>query len=621
VLLTLALPGVWLLGWQLAGGLAVGPNLRHLLAPAAALAALVVAVGALGRASGSFRFALCAGTLALAAMGAAWRWRDKGGGAGEAAPSDDGAASGRRLVLTGAIAALPVAYLTLAADFFDDFNPTGHRSLVAQFQNDVFPPRHQVFPEYPFRYHYGFNLVAAALTAFFRLPVPWAIDLLVIGGFLWSWCLAWRLGERLAGPRAGAWTALAALLGGGAFFWLIGYADWAKDGAVGRVVGGNRLNFPVVMYFFQKPFAIGFPLALALMRAAAAPAEPRRWWRRTWLLAVVLAALYLVQEALFVTVGLSLAAQELIAQRKPRALAPFALALALAVPLGGVLFAAMPAGDGLPLRLRFWPAQGDPGGVLAWYLLTTGLLVPLGIAGLFRMTALRTFFALLMAGSFAAPLVFEDPFSWDIVKLATIGQLAAGLAAGPALAQMAAARSGPRLAVLALTVALIVASPLGYLGYWIREVVRPTPEIGLRLRLQRQLPHNEHWTSLLGWLRRNAALDGTVHAANPRLAQMVLLAGLGGSGPSRWQDRQFGIPRERIARRQAHLQALPPEAARWRSEGVRWVLVGPGDRFDPTVARWVSQGEALPVTSAGPWRLYRLHAPPAAGPPPARARP
>src|SRR6185436_3513841 len=98
--------------------------------------------------------------------------------------------------------------------------------------------------------------VAAALTALPRLSVPWAIDVLVIAVFLWSWCLAWALGERLARSGSGGWTDLAALYGGGAFFWLIWRAGWAAEGAVGIVIGGNRINFPVIMYFFQKPFAL-----------------------------------------------------------------------------------------------------------------------------------------------------------------------------------------------------------------------------------------------------------------------------------------------------------------------------------------------------------------------------
>jgi len=610
--LILALPGVWLLGWRLTDWLGPEARTRHLLAPAAAMAAFVSAVAIAGRARGSFIVGLVVGTLAVSLAGTAWtavrRRRapacvDTPPASGEHPPSGP-RSSARQMLWTGLLALLPVAFLTLKGDFFDDFNAIGHRSLIAQFQNDVFPPVHQIFPEYPFRYHYGFNVVAAALTALPRLSVPWAIDVLVMAGFLWSWCLAWALGERLTRSQSGGWTALASLYGGGSFFWLIWHSGWAADGAIGIVIGGNRINFPVIMYYFQKPFALGFVLALAIMLAAShRPATPRTG--RTLLLAVLLAGLYLMQEALFVTVGLSLTAQELLSERRPRALVPLLLSLPLAALMGGMLFAPMPAGGGGLLRFRFWPAR-DPGGVAAWYALTAGLLIPLGLAGLLVMPRLRTLFFLLMAGSFGAPLFFYNPHSWDIVKLATVGQLAAGVAAGSALAWLAA-KVGPwPRAALALAVILLVASPLGYLAFWIREMVWPTPAIGQLLAAQRDLPHVDDWETLLGWLRARVPFEGNVYAMNPRLSQMVMLAGLNGAGPARWVDLQFGVPQSRIDRRNALLKELPPDSRRWAKEGVTWFVVGPGEPMGITVRKWESAGQARRVYVAGPWTIYRL---------------
>ena len=603
MLLTPALAGVWLLGRRLTETLDGWPEGRALVAPAAACASFIVAVGIVGRLTGSFVIGLCVGTLALAAAGVAWTVRSARGGPGPDRPASP---SRRAMLLSGLVAAIPVAFLTLCADFWDDFNAIGHRSLIAQFQNGVFPPRHQVFPEYPFRYHYGFNLVAAALTGLLRVSVAGAIDLLVIVGFVWAWCLAWRLGERLTRSGRGHWTALATLYGGGAFFWFILHADWASQGAVGVQIGGNRINFPLVMYFFQKPFALGVPLALAVLLVASVAPEEGRWRRRSLLLGVLLGALYLVQEALFVTVGLSLAAHDLLAERRARALVAPALGIVLAIALGGVLFAAMPGEHGSLLRLRLWPAQHAPGGVLTWYLLTTGLLLPLGVLGLLVMPALRTLLALLMAGSFAAPLFFEDPHSWDIVKLATVGQMAAGLAGGSALAWLAEKKSTWRSSALAASVLLLVASPLGYLGYWIREVVRPTPEIGRPLAMQRDLPKSAEWDALIGWLRRRAPADGAVYTSNPRLVQQVLLAGLHSAGPPRWNDLQFGIPQLRITRREALLKEVPSEARRWMDEGVFWVIVRADEPLAPVVQRWEADGRARRVRAAGPWLLYRL---------------
>jgi len=605
IALVLALPGVYLLGRRLTDWLDGEGDVRGPVAPVAAVATWLQAVATTGRITGSFVAGLSIGTIVVALAGVAWTvWRRRRG-----APPEPAVAGPRRpsrlMWVSGVLVTLPIAYMTLAADFFDDYNLIGHRSLIAQLQNGSYPPRHQVFPDYPFRYHFGFNITGAALTGLLRLPVGAAIDLIVVVGFLGSWCLAWRLGERLTGTRTGAWTAFAGLLGGGAFFWLLWYSDWAQHGTVGIVTGGNRINFPVVMYFFQKPFALGFPLALGLVLAASVPATGARWRPRAVLLALLLAPLSLAEVVLFVTMGPALLAQELWTERKMRAcLAPVA-ALLLAVPLGGVLFTPMPADTVSLIALRFWPAADPPLGVLQWYFLTTGLLVPLGLLGVRVMPRLRVFFLLMILGSFGVPLFFHDPSSWDIVKFSTVGQLAAGLAAGSALAWLAATAGRWRVPVLAALSVLLAASTVGYLGHWIREIVRPTPEIGQLLVAQRRPYEDQNWSSLVGWLRRARPRDGAIHCTNPLLLRHLLFAGLYTARPSDI-NVQYGVPAGRVARRQAVLEALPPDPQRWRQEGILWFVTGPGEPLDKVAAGWVATGQARRIATAGPWGLVRL---------------
>jgi len=608
-LLVAALPGVYLLGRRLTDWLELERDVRRLLAPTAALSAWLVAVAIAGRFTGSFVAGLSIGTLCVALIGMAWTARGRGGHSpGEDRPQGSTPGSSKSMWLSGLLVTLPVAFLTLQSDFFDDYNLIGHRGVVAQFQNGIYPPRDQVYPEYLFRYHYGFNVVAAALTGLFRLSVGAAIDAVVILGFFGSWCLAWRLGERLTPSRSGIWTALGGLASGGAFFWFLGHSDWAQQGAVGIVVGGNRINFPVVMYFFQKPFALGFPLALAVMLAASVPAAEGQGRRRGLLLALLLAPLSLAEVVLFVTIAPSLAAQELAAQRRLSALLPSALALLLAVPLGGVLFTPMPEGHTALVRARSWLGEQAPTEVLLWYFLTTGLILPLGLLGLRGMARLRLFFLTLILGSFAVPLFFEIPRSWDIVKFSTVGQLAAGLAAGCLLARLAAASHRLRIPAVALLVAFLVASPIGYVGYWIREIVRPTPEIGQLLAAQRQAYEIPDWSRLVDWLRRTAPGDGVIFCQNPLLLRQLLFAGLYTAGPS-MINPQFGVPEKRVARRQALLDQLPPDPKRWREEGVLWIVTGPGEPLGPIAETWAAAGHARYAAGAGPWRLYRLVSP------------
>lgn len=603
-LLVLTLPGIYLLGRRLTEGLEAEPAVRQAVVPFAALGPWILAVGAVGRAASSFVVGLSVGSLATGIAGGLWTLRSSRR-ASPQAPEPQVAAT-RRVMWMGLLVTLPVAALTLGSDFFDDYNLIGHRSLVAQFQNDSFPPHHQVYPEYLLRYHYGFNLVAAGLTALFRLPLGFAIDVVVIAGFFASFVLAWRLGERLSPGGSGLWTALGGLLTGGAFYWFVWYSDWSQHAAVGVVVGGNRINFPVLMYFFQKPFALGFPLALALMLQASATSPPGDWRRRGLLTSSLLAPLSLVQVVLFVTVGAALAAHAFLEERRLRALVPFVASLLLAVPLGGVLFTALPIEPEPLLRPWLWPAHDDPLMVLVWYFLTTGVLIPLGLLGALGMARLRSFFVLLIAGSFTVPLFFHNPTSWDIVKFSTVGQLAAGLASGTVLARWARIGSRYRSAAVAAVTAMLVLSPVGYFVAWAREVVWPTPALGEILAGQRQPMGTADWTRIIDWLRRTGPTDGVIYCSDPLFQRELLFAGLYTAGPAGPINPQFGVAPARIARRRSLLERLPTRPEPWLAEGVVWMVTTENAPMADALRAWVAEGRAEHAAVAGRWNVYRL---------------
>ncbi len=116
-----------------------------------------------------------------------------------------------------ALATVPVALAAFGGHFHDMLLPNGHMALVAAFQNNYFPPKYLGFPDVPLRYHYGFDLFCAGLTALTRLRKDLAIDLTTIFGWAYSWCLAWVLGMRLTGSESGGpWTALTTIFGGSA---------------------------------------------------------------------------------------------------------------------------------------------------------------------------------------------------------------------------------------------------------------------------------------------------------------------------------------------------------------------------------------------------------------------
>jgi hypothetical protein len=196
----------------------------------------------------------------------------------------------------------PIAVMALRGHFHDEVSPNnGHMTWVAEFQNDYFPPPLLGFTHIPLRYHYGFDMVSAALTALTRLRSDTAMHLVTIVGWAYCWCLLWVLGERIVGTkRGGLLTALATLLGGGLVVLMaplalhrFSTATTLLRSMLGMYSLGDKLRMRtiVIEYFFQHPFSIGFPLAAATLLAVFTSAENRSALARNALLGLLLVSL------------------------------------------------------------------------------------------------------------------------------------------------------------------------------------------------------------------------------------------------------------------------------------------------------------------------------------------
>ena len=168
---------------------------------------------------GIVRIGLWAGTLTVAAVGLlGWAyatWRRPAGSDGDRAAGPRAAAGLRNMVLSALAATAIIAPMTLSWAFHDEQLYTGHTGIIAQLQNDHYPPRHMTFPELEYRYHYGFDLAAAAVTAVLRVLPGVAIDIITLLSWSYTWCLLWVLGDELLGRGRGWLTAVITLFGGG----------------------------------------------------------------------------------------------------------------------------------------------------------------------------------------------------------------------------------------------------------------------------------------------------------------------------------------------------------------------------------------------------------------------
>ena len=180
------------------------------------------------------------------------------------------------MILSATLATVVIAPMALGWAWHDEQLYTGHTGIISQIQNGHYPPRHMTFPDLEYRYHYGFDLAAAAIATALCVRRASRSTFLTLSSWWYTWCLLWLLGDRLLGPGRGWITAVITLFGGG-----LPYLLALQDGYyVARFVmicevGGVDLNPPVISYFFQHPWALGLPLALCTMLIVLDERKPR----------------------------------------------------------------------------------------------------------------------------------------------------------------------------------------------------------------------------------------------------------------------------------------------------------------------------------------------------------
>ena len=640
VLLGLAVPGVWLLGRALAHRVAQGRATRGPLAAGIAVSLAVLGVHLASLAFGSVWVGLPVGLVALAAAGvAAEVARRRRAGSGSA----EGRAPSAWMFVTMVAATAALAPVALGYHLHDELYLTGHMSIAAQIQNGVYPPRHLAFPDVPLRYHYGFDLVAAALTALVHVPVDRAIDVATLGLFALSWALLWALGERLLG-RGHAWVVpVCALFAGG----LPVACDNAQPSLVGRVVdmcqiGRHYVNPPVPVYFFQHPWSLGLPVGVTALlvvtarRASAAagepaPESPGEGERpaapgargepdervRLAVLAAVLGALSMSQMTLFAALLPAFVVAEAWGEgrvhpgRALRMLAVVGAAGALAKVSGGFLVST-PDMRGL----AFVPQAGfgaTLGETARWNAQTFGALLPLGVAGLLAMRRDRLLFGLLALGALVVVNTLRYEGTDDILKFATLASLALAVLSSGALARWLPSRFA-----LAEIVRWKPAAALACVGAITLSGAVFVGALGAG------------WRGVPGWMRAGpspvAAADAEVIAwlrGRIRAGEGVYRAEVHGLGYAQWGGlpqpwiqwtvKAFGFTDDRIARREHLLRAPPEEPGAYLREGFRYLVLdgSPQDRpLRAAAEAWIARGEARRAKETGPLLVVDLAAVP-----------
>ncbi len=615
-LLLFCIPAIVLFGRALGHWLDGDSQVRAVLTPAFALAPWLLAIHVVGRFTRSFPVGLVAGTLIIALAGVFLFVQQRK----TKFSSKTGQRASRWMWLCAALAALGIAPTALGWAVHDELNQTGHMSLAAQMLNGVYPPRHNTFPSAELNYHYGFDLLVAVTAALTHLRVDKAIDAVTVFCWGWSFCVAWVLGERATGSR-GVVIATTLLVGSGLPMLC------AKDRPIefmdllgGCSIDGIWPNPPLVSYFFQHPWALGIPLALSTILVAH---ERRcRTIPRFCMIIALLVMLSLSQFTLFATLAPSIAAQEFFSSDIPpkRFLerlfgARFSLfrgillviaalvALFFATRIGGFFaLAANRHGPTIIVRPQ-WGVTATFNGSLRWLAASFGFLIPLAFTGIFFVRRIRVLALCLFLGSLLVINTLRIKETWDIVKFATIGAIAAGILAGVTLDRLISIKRryvGVPLAILLflVTTGAGFAFPITF-GWDAGRLPARTPRTPAAL----WGPDDEVTTFLRAHMKPGEVMYRAKYAGT----YYAVWTGL----PQVWTEKHatsFGFTPERVARRERLLRDFPSAPEPYVSESVRWFVLE--KTRDPVLwdyaDQWIAKRRAREVMKTGGLRVVEL---------------
>jgi hypothetical protein len=602
--LVVGLPGIWMAGRWIMGTITPDVWLARTHAALAGVAVWLLGVHVIAYASRSFLLGLVAGTLVVSLGGTALFVRDRRRRA-KAPPDGFSLPPSWWMLITALLSTAALAPAALLYNFHDEVFVTGHLSIVAEIQNGVYPPRNLTFPDFELQYHYGFNLLVAIVTALGRWPIDVAVDVITLACWAQAWCGLWVLGDRLFGRGHGAILAPVVLLGGGAQH----LSPTALDAAtpIGTHLlplatsGGLWLNPPVTSYFFQHPWTLGIPLVILVLTVTLQRPGGRTTAAHYLVPGVLLVTLAITQFALFLGTVAALVVARFVSDGWRRRetwmfAASLGLAVALASRLGG--FFAPKDGGGFGLAPQVW-VTGDWASSLEWHARTFGVLLPVGLLGLWLLRRRPVFAALALGGLLVINTVRYE-HSWDIAKFATVATLGLGFGTAAVISWLVR-KGSPVAAKVAAAIVTMGAVATGVL-FLATFALHPKGIPGVYYEQAPRMSGNE--ARVANWLRRNAKTD-VVYVREDHMLAYACWGGI----PQVWVDNATGFPfsRDRLARRQALTAHAQSSIDAYLAEHVRFmVLDGWDGALTDYVETWIAAGRAAERARSGPVRVVEL---------------
>jgi hypothetical protein len=378
-----------------------------------------------------------------------------------------------RVAFVAALAIVAVFYINVSWRYqmHDEHGYYHHKAILEEMRHGYYPPYPAIIPGEESKYHYGYDVFAAALARGFGLSSDTALDLVCIALALLMCIAAGAVAVDAGAARSAPFAALAIHFGAGLAAFLLAGVDGRHPRCLIQYhhpTCGVELFPTQLLNVFQHPVAVGVPMWLVVVllapRLAGVRVVPPNATRASWIAAGLLIAILpalSIGQLVYYTLG-SLAAVACLPfwlrdrareDRLPtivRFLAVFVLSLIIARALGGMFAPSDMHDPGLLLRrsrLGF-PEKTSVTGILYHHVVNLGLgfaLLPL--LGVFILRDRRPASLQLLAfalGGIVVAHLFVYVRSWDIVKFPSAASFALSMLIAIELDRRLVDRGWPR---------------------------------------------------------------------------------------------------------------------------------------------------------------------------------
>jgi hypothetical protein len=241
---------------------------------------------------------------------------------------------------------------------------------------------------------------------------------------------------------------------------------------------------------------------------------------------------------------------------------------------------------------------------IKWYGLNFGLLLPLGLVGLFYLKQNKIFFATLLVGSLIVFNFIDYDLSYDIIKFATIISITLAFLSSVTLSHLFRKESKLLLKVMGfVTLPLLISSGVSF------ALVAALNSDRSPLKLSDKAPIKlaQQDIQAVNWLRNNVAQkDIVLRMSRPASLGYAQWGGL----VQAWvgiDGVTLGFTKEKLSQRLLFQSNLPSNPSDYLNVGVRWLVLTPWDKpFDNYIQQWLDDGDAKLQVEFAPLKIYEL---------------